>query len=66
MWMGSRIICDFYINILFELSAIFVGLSFLLKRIFIFVILTLLLLPIIVNSLILILMLVADIISFLI
>ena len=64
MWMGSRILCDFYFFILFELSAIFVGLSFLLKRIFIFVILTLL--PIIVNSLILILMLVADIISFLI
>ena len=64
MWMGSRILCDFYINILFELSAIFVGLSFLLKRIFIFVILTLF--PIIVNSLILILVLVTDIISFLI
>ena len=64
MWMGSRILCDFYINVLFELSAIFVGLSFLLKGIFIFVILTLF--PIIVNSLILILMLVADIISFLI
>jgi hypothetical protein len=64
MWMGSRIICDFYINILFELLAIFVGLSFLLKRIFIFVILTLF--PIIVNSLILILVLVTEIISFLI
>ena len=64
MWMGSRIICDFYINILFELLAIFVGLSFLLKRIFIFVILTLF--PIIINSLILILVLVTDIISFLI